>query len=317
MNTTSKLRSISRKSKRQAFAFGFFKNAAYCAAILLLACMLLWRVDVVSIHGRLLFLVVSALLLMQLPVRSLLRRLPQRFRGQFSLRTLLIATAAVSVIVWLIGVKIARLQDSRSAIANIIAEGGGVCFDGPASVVPDWIDHRFGMYGQLSLRPIDFVFFDRATVSDSTLPQLRGLPFEELSFSAFANVKDAQLVHLQELPQLQRLCLHIQTITDDGLRHVSELSQLRELDLYGAPITDAGIAHLTKLELKRLTLCDTQITDAAVDHLGQMEHITELNLFETALTRSAIEQLQQTLPHAVIIAPNGKTLRPGPISSNR
>ena len=81
------------------------------------------------------------------------------------------------------------------------------------------------------------------------------------------NVSDGGLVHLPRLPRLDSLALANNQITDAALVHLSHLPRLRDLDLDNDHITDAGLAVLERLNLKRLSLEDTDITAAGFERL--------------------------------------------------
>ncbi|MEN6451859.1 MAG: hypothetical protein ABFC96_15320 [Thermoguttaceae bacterium] len=172
-----------------------------------------------------------------------------RWRFQYSLRSLLLLTAAAAIACSWLTTAIEQARRQREAIAAILKARAGVFYDlSEARIV---------------------------TPSPPPLETLLGTDF----FRDVAGVQnhkhstrfaDADLERVAELKSLLSLRLRCSRVTDDGLKYVARLPQLTELSLSDTSITDAGLEHLTGLSrLKYLTLSRTNVTDAGAKRLQE------------------------------------------------
>jgi hypothetical protein len=237
--------------------------------------------------------------------------LPIRRWVRFRLRTLLILTAAVAVLLSVLTVqtKTQRLaREIHSLHGEFYIEHRG----------PDWARKWFGRELEG-----DFFFerigpFDRLSyvelglcggatsppptkVRDEWLKNLAGLHMlKELGLSG-TRVTDEGVGHLTDLPNLRVLRIAYTPITDVSVAQISTFSQLEELHLEHTRTTDAGVAYLSMLrKLKTLRLEGTPITDRAAIYLRRMKSLEYLDLRQTAVSEGCVEDLRRALPNCYI-----------------
>lgn len=232
-------------------------------------------------------------------------RVAYRRRFQFSLRTLLILVAVVSLGLGLLMKPLNKYRRKQAelrafALASRLGaevdgsfseeapseEGWGrVCFDG---IRLDGVDLRdLDGFPILELRLINTVVSEEVVTH---LRVLRNLKYLDLSGS---KVDDAGLMHLKELPGLTGLILTNTSITDDSLRHLEGLVNLRSLGLGGTQITGPGLSHLKGLSnLRVLSLKNTPVTDDGLDHLKGLNSLAYLYLMNTKVTDAGLEHLK-------------------------
>ena len=159
---------------------------------------------------------------------------------RFSLRTMLIGTALVGVV---LGLHLRSVRRQRFVKARIHELGGSYfCEWGlPISedIVPNWLER---VLGEDHFQTVNHVNLSSTGVSDD------------------------QLKFLDDLPYLETLYLEDgTTVTDDGLRHLIEIASLRNLYLPDT-ITDEGLAVLVNMpQLETLILSDSEVKDAGND----------------------------------------------------
>jgi len=173
---------------------------------------------------------------------------PPRRRFRYSLRTLLLVMAAVSIVMGWFTARMKEARRQQAAVATIVSLSGLVIYDDQPddladaptpSRVPRWLRNRLG----------DDFFRTAVHV---------------VAFN------DATMEAVPELPEIRRLDFVGSPATDAGLAYASGLSRLEELNLSDTHITDAGLKHLTGLtRLRRLCLRGTSVTDEGVRRLQQ------------------------------------------------
>jgi hypothetical protein len=177
---------------------------------------------------------------------------PKRKRRwfQFSLRTLMIATAIIAVGSALVATRLRRAQRQRAAVKAILKDGGIVLYDyeldskdnqiaGAQCPGPEWLRSLFG----------DDFFADVVGVEAKT---------------------DASLEHIVELIELHILVLENRRVTDSEMQALGELKKLKWLNLNGDDITDAGLELLARLsQLRTLMLWNTYVTDQSIEKFQQ------------------------------------------------
>lgn len=252
---------------------------------------------------------------------------------RFSLRTLLLAIAAVSI--WL-GVQVNRARYQRLAVEELRNLGCDIFYDNarrpwgytwiPAyennrdQVMRDrlWFDKYFSE--DLAHNVIEVFFPEHA--NDDDLAILKNLPYLTTVELSDSKITNAGLQQLEGLAQLRVLRLDNTTIDDDGFIHLSKLSSiiglnlsgtrigdrgveiicglqsLRHLELKGTQLTDRGAKHLAKLKNLDgfLDLSHTKLTDASIPILRQLTKLTVLRLYATNLSTQGIEELRLALP---------------------
>ncbi|REJ93244.1 MAG: hypothetical protein DWQ34_11130 [Planctomycetota bacterium] len=135
--------------------------------------------------------------------------------------------------------------------------------------------------------------------TDYGLSQLRGIKSLENLHLSYLSITDDGLKILRELPELKHLAIGNATITDAGLAEISNCNVLELVRLHDlTQITGSGIAQLE--EVPRLSLSNCLIGDDDVGHLKGLAELRELDLTQTDVTESGIEELSQALPNCRI-----------------
>jgi hypothetical protein len=151
---------------------------------------------------------------------------PKRKRRwlQFSLRTLMIATAVVAVACGWLGSKIEQKRRQRSAVAELIKSGSQVNFDYQKSQAG--YDTRAEPFGPAWLRALlGDNFFSEA----DCIYCLGGLE------------------NLEEFPHLRLLRIMMANrVTDDGLKYVKGLTELQDLVFIDTEVSNSAVGDLRK-----------------------------------------------------------------------
>ena len=161
----------------------------------------------------------------------------RRRLGQFSLRSLLIATTLVAV--WL-NLHMQSTRAQQAAVATILASKGesrytnvyysyqkdadGLTDDKAQPAVPAWLIAALG---------VDF-FYDVHDVVWHSTPD--------------HTLQNNDLACLGELPQLRSLTLSSWKISDCGMKHLAQLHELRDLYVGNTEVSDSGLIHLRGLD---------------------------------------------------------------------
>jgi len=261
---------------------------------------------------------------------------PQRRWCQYSLRTLLLLTAALAV--WLGHVTgSARRQQAAVEVlgtlpANIFydhelaEEGLQPCSLGQLYYIatgrnwtgrrgreppgPKWLQDRIGEDYFRTLVAVQFGGYAAPHVTGEHLRCLSGLDhFRMLGLDRAERLTNDDLVHLRPLGRLQRLFLAETQITDAGLAHLSGLANLRYLSLADTKITDEGLIHLQGLKnLEMLELCGTDVSDAGLKHLKGLKKLGFLYVYSTKVTQKGAKELEAALPGCWVLLTPPETI---------
>ena len=177
-----------------------------------------------------------------------MRPKPRRRWFQFSIRSLLLLTAAVAAIFafW-----VRPALEQRAVLQSLRGHYTYVTYDVPRHLstgqptprfVPRWLIDRLG---------IDF--------------------FANITGLEVYNANDDVLLRLTALPRLNELLLHgTDFTTDEGLSSVGKLGQLQVLGLSHTKTNDTRLKHLRGLKkLEQLELSDTSVSEAGLAALKQ------------------------------------------------
>ena len=204
---------------------------------------------------------------------------PKRRWYQYSLRTLLVLMALVSVAMsWLV----ARCRRGRqcAAVQAIQHLGGLVLYDYQVDV------------GRDPRRRTAAIRLVHALAGDDLLRSAA-----LVDFSGNTRLTDADLQQLKSLPGLRILDLGGTQITDAGLQNLAGLAQLQDLRLDGTRITDAGLKHLRGLgRLERLSLIGTGVTDAGLEQLKGLSRLREIWTNGPNVSEQVQQKLRESCP---------------------
>lgn len=219
-----------------------------------------------------------------------------RFRGQYRLRTLLLAVTCLAA---LLAYRSNHAHRHAQAIA-VIREARGHCYPGPKLThVQRWLGWLVSSHAG---EPIARVDLRKARVSEALLAELPVLAeMERLAMGGAlpetwplyvsrlwrlrqlelrdTSVHDHDLDMLRSWPQLQVLVLENTEITEVALRAVGDCHGLTHLVLDESTVRDRDVLALAKLQnLNDLYLIDTAITEEALRTIGRLKSLRFLNL---------------------------------------
>ena len=227
-----------------------------------------------------------------------------RWRFQFSLRSLLVATVVVAIpFSWLaVEMKGGKQRETVEAIQKL---GGEARYDyqleqrlPPALFGATWLQK---LLGDNFFANVAEVHLSGTQATDAALGRLEGLSQLVILSLDNTQVTDAGLEHLKGLSQLSILHLHNTQVTDAGLEHLRGLTGLIGLWLNNTQVTDAGLEHLKGLtQLRALSLVNTNVTDCGLEHLKGLTQLRGLWLDHTHVTDKGVNKLQQALPNCKI-----------------
>ncbi len=271
----------------------------------------------VSLAG--LTILLGSLLVYWGTMRYLIRR-----RFQFSLRAALGGTAAVAVVIGMLGHRIQFAARQQRAIWALWQQGSPAAYHlvfGDDSAWFRGLIDRFGFdpFGNVSevdvrsdatldvllehaeeFPDLETLSFN-AGVSDVGLQRLPEVNrFRNLTIVNFMStpMTDAGLKHLAGWTNLEVLMLNSCTrITDAGLAHVAELPRLEKLFLYSETpppmiLTDAGLAHVGRMHQLRLLYIHLPITDAGLAHLRGLRGLERLAVRSAKITDAGLTHLE-------------------------
>lgn len=157
------------------------------------------------------------------------------------------------------------------------------------------------------LQTIDLSFTEVTGHSINILSPLKELVSLRLDS---CNVNDEHLADLRLMPQLAMLYLRNTKVTDRGLKQLRNLDQIMLLELSDCKITDAGLVSLGKLPaIQHLWLSKTirngendrsDLTDNCVDYLSNLTSLIDLQIADSRITDSSLEQLRNALPNTKV-----------------
>lgn len=234
---------------------------------------------------------------------TILTRLkPSRRWLQFSLRTMLLLTLAVAV---LVGRFIDRARRQKQAAEEIVAEGGMIVYrhevlptsgsqvwllrdasavDRDALPAPAWLCRLLGE--EFFLRVVAAKLNDKT--SKHAASQLRDLPhLEELDV---CGVYGSNYAHLSGLSRLKRLAID----ADCGpvrLKYLHASDELDALDIHGL-IEDSDLAGLEQFfNLRSLWLSSPRLTARAFKRIARLPKLEELEVHGPCLLGGGAESL--------------------------
>lgn len=222
---------------------------------------------------------------------------------QFSLRSLVLLTTFVAVILGLVNAYVLPYRQEQLLLAEL-RNGRGFSAK-TEDVGPRWLGW-LGC-GKYSQRVVSIEIGN--WFSDEDLPKLR--EFRQIRTLVYTNgflengaeyygpapypvdrlVNDERLAHLTSIRSLENLSIADSKITDEGLATLQLLPRLRCLDIKGNRITDNGLESLTRFpRLRQLTIKSYKITDQGLMHLGKLKQLESLTI-QASVTDAGIGRL--------------------------
>ena len=175
-----------------------------------------------------------------------------RLQFRFSLKTLLILFAAMSLCLWF-GLYLRRAHNYHAAVQAIQAYSdwvrydfqfpGGTCdfedFDPQArSGVPRWLLDRFGVDSFHDIVQVNLSWSEDSGTRETN-----------------TNRSDRALQHLPSLPNLRALYLSGTQASDAGMYYIGKLGKLEYLMMMDAStVSDAGVEHLRHLTTLKMVM---------------------------------------------------------------
>ncbi len=149
------------------------------------------------------------------------------------------------------------------------------------------------------MKKLQNLFLGFTGVTDTGLPYLAGMKDLRGVFLVRTDVSGQGLKHIKDLTKLESLWLSYTNATDSGLVHLKGLTNLKHLNLSGTRITDSGLAYLGGLSnLETLHLSLTRVD--SLDRLNGLRNLRSLYAIHSAVSETAIDELQQELPNLTI-----------------
>lgn len=159
---------------------------------------------------------------------------PTRRWFQFRLRTLLILTAAIAIVMtwWSL-----RVRPQREAVEALRKIGGQIEYDarlpftGRMKAPPKWPRGLLDAVGVDCFASVIWIDLNNTQVTDADLERLKNLTARQGIELNNTKLTDAGLQHLKDLTGLQYLYLNNTSVTDAGLESLKGLTTLQRLSL--------------------------------------------------------------------------------------
>jgi hypothetical protein len=175
---------------------------------------------------------------------------------QFSLRTLLGAMFAASLLMGWVAYKRNEAAEQQRAFQLILDKHGATNF-GPESARSPWVQWILGADVAGTGGCIEFYSPDLNDADLETLTSLRQI--RRLSLDR-TRVTDRGLVHLKKLAHLRHLSIDETKVTDDGLESLHACHALEFLSISRTQTTSAGVQRL-RTALPHLQVIDKDEND--------------------------------------------------------
>ncbi len=218
----------------------------------------------------------------------------RRFRPQFGLSSVLVATTVVALLLGMVVEPAWRQHDAKARLRDL---GVDLTFNiDPAQSAWSraWSGWIGGLTGDETFDDLidaempEAAFGDPATI-DAALDQLARLP-RVSSLGLFgAAIGGEQLKRVSRLRGLQDLRVYGNALTDDDLQHLAALTELTNLAIQ-APITGSGLSHLAGLKKLKALSIHASIADDSLAHLRPLKELTFL-FINGPITDAALDQI--------------------------
>jgi Leucine Rich Repeat (LRR) protein len=224
-------------------------------------------------------------------------------RFRISLKWLLLATAAISVLLGTVGKRLyddwqrRQLLIREQRIAERLEGSGGGALMRDAYIVEADMGSQLGGAKATSLLKVASSLEkirSSCALDDNDVSLLaRHEKLRRLSIPYFSpGMSDRSLRVIGGLHELQVLSLAPGLITDDGLAFLGELTELTGLDLWSCPIQGRGLIHIARLpKLQSLSLRGSKIDDDGLSALSECASLSRLELDDTRITGTGLAHL--------------------------
>jgi hypothetical protein len=211
---------------------------------------------------------------------------PRRRWFQFSLRTLLIVVAILSVPLGWVGWKKGQVQRERATITWVKKMGGEVHI-GPNREKGWWEESTDKWFGER----VRSVILNNKQVSDLS-------PLAESKSLRFLRLDDTQVSDLSPLAEMKSLeTLYLENTQVSDVSPLAELKNLKWLKLNNTQVSDLSpLAELKNLSF--LLLNNTQVSD--LSPLAESKKLRILYLANTQVSDEQVQELRQALPNCKI-----------------
>ncbi|HEX5104328.1 MAG TPA: hypothetical protein VFV87_10985, partial [Pirellulaceae bacterium] len=215
---------------------------------------------------------------------------------QFSLRTLLVATAFVGLVLAPIVYyrQLAHRQQQIKAeleVHRIVLSGGK-----EQSQRPQWLkkilgDDSAGL--DICIHVYAASLLESSESRERAIDKLNQLP--SATMLVFPDqIDDQGLVQFRRLTNIQTLFLERSPITSDGLKHFRGCQDLGVLNLVATPIGNRDLKEIARHKnLEILYLWGTNVTDEGMQELRPLKRLRCLHLDKTRVTDAGLRELQQ------------------------
>ncbi len=198
---------------------------------------------------------------------------------KFSLRTLLLFTTVLTVLIGWISVTGSQQRAARKELQDI----GAVT----------WYDHQRGSAGTKSLYSRTCRMLTQYIDADLMFPVTEVVTrYEDPSIKLSDKYTASRVIgSVAKLRRLKRLRMSHCNIENGDVARLTHLTQLEQLDLQGTKLREGPIPGLDQLPLTALSLSRTRINDATLVTIGKMTKLEHLNLTRTKITDAGLEHL--------------------------
>ena len=232
-----------------------------------------------------------------------------RMRFQYSIRSLLVLTAAIAVPCGWFSAEFRKARDQRSAVRALESAKFGVWYDfqtepsgkhppHPPPPGPAWLRRAIGddlfekLLGKDFFADVVAVRSFNYAAADADVQQVAGFARLRTLTLARTQITDAAMTCLDGLGELRELDLRLDDITDAGLAHVARLTRLECLHLGSTQVTDAGLGYLEGLTGLQELSVSGKTTDAGLKHLKVLTQLRILHLGGTRITDTGLAELE-------------------------
>jgi len=187
-------------------------------------------------------------------------------RFQFTIRSMLLVTALVGVLLAIRQPAVRKYGSQRIAAEKLLDVGARITVEPirPASL--RWL------VANGDLGPITTVRLEGCRQPGDSLAALADLPDLKHLYLPNSAVTDDHLQHVAGLGRIRRLALWRTQITERGFRHLEGLENLELLDIHGSRVSEDALPHLARLPHLRQIITTMTLTDRGLACLRTFPH---------------------------------------------